>query len=101
MAKVPSKTLVEEANNKVKKQIFFKTLQNPEYGINYYHEQYDKKKAPTLYVNGLTKFYSKTKKPTIHNISFVVKPGQFHAFIGSNGSGKTTTIKSIVGAYSN
>jgi ABC-2 type transport system ATP-binding protein len=101
MKRVPAKQLVEESNKKLKKQIFFKTLQNPEYGIDYYHEQFDGKQTPTLYVNGLTKFYSKTKQPTIQNISLVVKPGQFHAFIGSNGSGKTTTIKSIVGAYSN
>ncbi|QZX48973.1 ABC transporter ATP-binding protein [Mycoplasma sp. E35C] len=34
----------------------------------------------------------------VNNISFNVYKGQFHCFIGSNGSGKTTTIKAIINA---
>ncbi|WP_406616796.1 ABC transporter ATP-binding protein [Mycoplasmopsis adleri] len=53
-----------------------------------------------LQVNNLTKVYDK-KNHGVHNASFNVKQGEFHAFIGENGSGKTTTIKSIIGAYYN
>lgn len=37
----------------------------------------------------------------VDNASFVVKTGSIHGFIGPNGSGKTTTIKTIIGAYTN
>lgn len=40
-------------------------------------------------------------KTAIDNISFEVKKGQFHGFIGDNGAGKTTTIRSILGFYPN
>lgn len=33
------------------------------------------------------------------NVNFQIKSGSIHGFIGPNGSGKTTTIKSIIGAY--
>ncbi|NQZ29569.1 MAG: ABC transporter ATP-binding protein [Mycoplasmatales bacterium] len=48
------------------------------------------------------KSISKTFKKSIavDDISFVVKRGSFHGFLGANGAGKTTTIKMIVGAYS-
>ncbi|WP_027334854.1 ABC transporter ATP-binding protein [Mycoplasmopsis felifaucium] len=51
-----------------------------------------------LEVNNLTKIYDKNNRG-IHSLNFHVNSGDFHAFIGENGSGKTTTIKSIIGAY--
>ncbi len=36
---------------------------------------------------------------SVDNISFNIKKGSIHGFIGPNGSGKTTTIKSMIGAY--
>lgn len=33
---------------------------------------------------------------TIHNISFSVRPGEWLGMIGSNGAGKSTTIKAII-----
>ena len=45
-------------------------------------------------------FYKKFGKIISTNkISFKVKKGSIHGFIGPNGSGKTTTIKSLIGAY--
>lgn len=38
-------------------------------------------------------------KEIIHDISFDVKPGEVFAFLGSNGSGKTSTIRSLLGLY--
>ncbi|CAM9139769.1 ABC transporter ATP-binding protein [Mycoplasma todarodis] len=48
-------------------------------------------------VKGLTKTFKKST--AVDDISFVVKRGSFHGFLGANGAGKTTTIKMIVGAY--
>ncbi|MCA8838514.1 ABC transporter ATP-binding protein [Mycoplasmopsis bovis] len=38
-------------------------------------------------------------KKAVDDLSFEVKKGQFHGFVGNNGSGKTTTIRSILGFY--
>ncbi|MGX9358253.1 ABC transporter ATP-binding protein [Mycoplasma sp. 128] len=51
-------------------------------------------------VKSLSKSYDK-QNYAIKELNFDILPGKFHVFIGSNGSGKTTTIKSIVGAYAN
>lgn len=48
-----------------------------------------------LQVNGLTKKYKELL--AIENISFSVESGEVVGFVGPNGSGKTTTIKSIMG----
>ncbi|MCL2134935.1 MAG: ATP-binding cassette domain-containing protein [Candidatus Bathyarchaeota archaeon] len=43
-------------------------------------------------VKNLVKRYKGTKTPSVDNISFSVKKGEFFAFLGPNGAGKTTTI---------
>jgi ABC-2 type transport system ATP-binding protein len=43
-------------------------------------------------VNNLVKQYKGAKTPSVNNISFTVKEGEFFAFLGPNGAGKTTTI---------
>jgi len=48
-----------------------------------------------LVVKNLVAGYSKI--PAIHDISFEVKEGQIVALLGSNGSGKTTTLRAITG----
>lgn len=39
------------------------------------------------------------KKPIVQNLSFEVFPGEVFAFLGANGSGKTSTIRSLLGIY--
>lgn len=39
------------------------------------------------------------KKTVIEDLSFEVKRGEVFGFLGSNGSGKTTTIRSLLGIY--
>ncbi len=56
-----------------------------------------KNTTPFLQVNSLTKKIE--KKNVINNLSFVVQEGSFHGLIGINGAGKTTILKTIVGAY--
>ncbi|AOM81812.1 ABC transporter ATP-binding protein [Salisediminibacterium beveridgei] len=58
-------------------------------------EAKDAKGAPTLTVSNLSKTIGKT--PIIKNISFDLYPGEVFGFLGPNGSGKTTTIRMIVG----
>lgn len=47
------------------------------------------------------KDYSLTigKKPIVQDLSFEVFPGEVFAFLGANGSGKTSTIRSLLGIY--
>ncbi len=40
------------------------------------------------------------RKKVINNLSFEVKKGEIFAFLGANGSGKTTTIRSLLNIYS-
>jgi ABC-2 type transport system ATP-binding protein len=48
-----------------------------------------------LEVRGLTKCY--TRLPAVDAVTFSVAPGEITAYLGPNGSGKTTTMKMIVG----
>ena len=50
-----------------------------------------------LEIKNYTKKYK--KKIAVDNLTFSVKKGEFHGFIGENGAGKTTTIKAIISAY--
>lgn len=49
-----------------------------------------------LLINNLSKRY-KNGKLAVDNLSLEVKEGDIYGFIGHNGAGKSTTIKSIVG----
>ncbi|GEL07765.1 ABC transporter ATP-binding protein [Salisediminibacterium halotolerans] len=50
---------------------------------------------PVLSVQNVSKTIEKT--PIIHDLSFDLYPGEVFGFLGPNGSGKTTTIRMIVG----
>lgn len=39
------------------------------------------------------------KKTVIEDLSFIVNSGEIFGFLGSNGSGKTTTIRALLGLY--
>lgn len=45
--------------------------------------------------------YTKNGSPCIKNLSFEILPGETVAFVGSNGSGKSTVLKLILGFYDN
>jgi ABC-2 type transport system ATP-binding protein len=38
-------------------------------------------------------------KGIVHDLSFDVQPGEVFAFLGANGSGKTSTIRALIGLY--
>lgn len=50
-----------------------------------------------LKIINFTKIYGNNKKKAVDNLNLEIKEGEIFGFIGPNGSGKTTTIKSIVG----
>lgn len=55
------------------------------------------KNIPAIEVQGYTKKFKKFVASK--DVSFNVGHGVIHGFIGPNGSGKTTTIKAMIGAY--
>lgn len=48
---------------------------------------------------GLSFAYPGSKKRVLHDINLSLKPGQVLAVVGSNGGGKTTLIKVLMGLY--
>lgn len=48
-----------------------------------------------LEIKGLNKAFG--KKQIIHNLNLTVYAGEILGFLGPNGSGKTTTIKMVMG----
>ncbi len=54
-------------------------------------------KQPTVSVKDFS--LSLDSKEIVHDINFEVQPGEVFAFLGSNGSGKTSTIRSLLGLY--
>lgn len=49
----------------------------------------------TLEVNALTKWYGSARG--VEDVTFGVEPGEIFGYLGPNGSGKTTTIRCIMG----
>ena len=47
-------------------------------------------------IKNVSKTYN-GKKKVLNNVSFKIESGEIFAFIGHNGAGKTTMIKSIMG----
>ena len=49
----------------------------------------------TLVVDNLHAFYGKSH--VLHGVGFVVKPGEIVSLLGRNGSGRSTTVKAVMG----
>ena len=52
-------------------------------------------RPPPLRVDRLSITYG--EKPAVRELSFEVRPGEIYGLLGSNGAGKSSTIKSVVG----
>ncbi|XVF40995.1 hypothetical protein PTKIN_Ptkin01aG0244900 [Pterospermum kingtungense] len=53
--------------------------------------------TPLLEVKGLTAVIAETKQQILKGVDLVVNPGEIHAIMGKNGSGKSTFSKVLVG----
>ncbi len=52
-------------------------------------------------IKNVSYLYKKKGTLSLDNVSFDIEEGSFHAFVGENGAGKSTTIKSIIGQITN
>ncbi|MDE6289313.1 MAG: ABC transporter ATP-binding protein, partial [Ureaplasma sp.] len=59
------------------------------------NENIELSKAPSIKLKGID--YIVKEKHILKDVNFEIKPGSFHAFVGENGAGKSTTIKLLVG----
>ena len=50
-------------------------------------------------IKNLTKSYGNSTVKAVDDLSISLKAGEIYGFLGSNGAGKSTTIKSLVGIY--
>ena len=50
-------------------------------------------------IKNLTKSYGNSAVNAVEDLSISVRPGEIYGFLGSNGAGKRTTIKCLVGIY--
>jgi ABC-2 type transport system ATP-binding protein len=56
--------------------------------------------TPVVEVRGAVKQYRRFRRPTLtalNQLNLNVEPGGIHGFLGPNGSGKTTTIRALLG----
>lgn len=56
--------------------------------------------ANMIKIEHFTKIYGNAKKPAVEDFNLEVHDGEVFGFIGHNGAGKSTTIKSLVGIQS-
>ena len=50
-------------------------------------------------IKNLTKSYGNSAANAVEDLSISLQPGEIYGFLGSNGAGKSTTIKCLVGIY--
>lgn len=55
------------------------------------------KQRPTVSVKDFSLILG--SKKIVHDLNFEVQPGEVFAFLGANGSGKTSTIRALLGLY--
>ena len=50
-------------------------------------------------IKSLSKSYGNSNVNAVEDLSISMRPGEIYGFLGSNGAGKSTTIKCLVGIY--
>ncbi|MHA1990660.1 MAG: ATP-binding cassette domain-containing protein [Candidatus Hodarchaeales archaeon] len=88
--------LVAVLLKRMKYETITKTFENLELGVESQQETLLKLKNDiAIKVEKLHKYYGEVK--AVKDLSFEVRKGEIYGLLGPNGSGKTTTIKSILG----
>lgn len=98
---VDSLVQLKERNKNYKESEFeFKLLQK-ERGIDMKKEKIDWENLnATLKIEHLKKRYGNAKVNAVNDFSLYLEGGKIYGFLGKNGAGKSTIIKSIVGMHS-
>jgi ATP-binding cassette subfamily B protein/ATP-binding cassette subfamily C protein len=76
---------------------FYNFLNLPEESLG--QAQIETKNSSRIEFRNVEFTYPLNKEPTLKEVSFVIEPGEHIAFVGENGSGKTTIIKLLLGFY--
>ena len=64
------------------------------------HEPLFMEDVDMIEIKHFTKVYSGSDKPSVEDLNLTIKDGEVYGFLGHNGAGKSTTIKSLVGIQS-
>ena len=81
------KKLAKELNINFKKELKGRSIKEP-----LYLEDKD-----MVEIKHFTKIYSGSTQPSVDDLNLTIKDGEVYGFLGHNGAGKSTTIKSLVG----
>lgn len=64
-------------------------------------EKKSREEFETLEFRNVSFRYPRTGRYVLHDLNFQLTKGGYYAFVGSNGSGKTTIVKLLAGLYEN
>lgn len=81
------KQLIKQGYIDLRKELNGRSIKEPLY----------EEKQNMIEIKNFTKIYSGSKKKAVDDLTLVVPNGTVYGFLGHNGAGKSTTIKSIVG----
>ena len=84
------KHLMRQGYADLKKMLNGRSLKEP-----LYQEAVD-----MIEIKDFTKIYSGSSVPSVDHLTLTIHPGEVYGFLGHNGAGKSTTIKSLVGIQS-
>ena len=84
------KMLKKEGYLELKKLLKGRSIKEPLY----------KEGVGMIEIKDFTKIYAGSTKPSVNHLSLTIKDGEVYGFLGHNGAGKSTTIKSLVGIQS-
>jgi ABC-2 type transport system ATP-binding protein len=86
--------------NKIYKESKIRFLRyEKERGINMKKIHYDPNVVASLEISHLEKRYGNSKNTAVKDFSINLEAGKIYGFLGKNGAGKSTIIKSIVGMH--